>query len=158
MRRFHFPLEKVLELRRYAEREWELRLGEVTGRVVAVEQEILDWGRRRHEMRRYHASAGTLDVELLQSREGYVNLIGARVVELQHRLVALETERAKIREGYVEASRKRKALTRLKERQEREYYRGALREEGRVLDEIAGSQVIRRRSEMEEMDVQRTGL
>ncbi len=158
MRRFGFSLEKVLDLRRYAEREWELKLAEVTSRVIAVEQEILDWGRRKHDMRRYHAPAGTIDISVMQSREEYVNLIDARVAMLQHRLVALETERAKVREGYLEASKQRKALSKLKERQAHEYYREALRDEGRVLDEIAGSQVIRRRSEMEEIDVQRSDI
>jgi flagellar export protein FliJ len=158
MRRFGFSLEKVLELRRYAEREWELKLSEVTSRVIAVEQEILDWGRRRHDTRRYHADAGTIDMSVMKSCEEYVSLIDARVMTLQHRLVALEAEREKVREGYIDASKKRKALTRLKERQADEYYRNALRQEGRVLDEIAGSQVIRRRSEMEEIDVQRSGI
>jgi flagellar export protein FliJ len=72
-------------------------------------------------MRRYHAPAGTIDISVMRSREEYVSLIDSRVMMLQHRLVALETERAKVREGYVEASKKRKALTRLKERQADEY-------------------------------------
>ena len=158
MRRFGFSLEKVLELRRYTEQQWEIKLGEVTARIVAVEQEMMQWGRRRHDMRRYHAPSGTIDIGVMKSRDEYVNLIDVRVMALQHRLVALESERAKVREGYLEASKNRKALTRLKERQSENYYREALRDEGRVLDEIAGSQVIRRRSEMEETDVQRSGL
>jgi flagellar export protein FliJ len=153
MRRFRFKLEKVLELRRYAEQEWELKLAEVTGRVVAAEQEITQWARRRHDTKRFEAGAGTVDMLLLRSREDYVNRIDQRVLELQHQIVALETERSKVRGGYVEASRKRKALTRLEERQAAEYYRDALREEGRVLDEIGGSQLIRSRLETEEIDV-----
>jgi len=153
MRRFRFKLEKILELRRYTEQEWELKLAEVTGRVVAAEQEMMEWGQRRHGTRRFHAGAGTVDMLLMQSREDYVNRIDQRVLELTNQLVALETERMKVREGYVEASRKRKALTRLRERQADEYYRDALREEGRVLDEIAGSQLIRSRMETEEIDV-----
>jgi flagellar protein FliJ len=153
MRRFRFKLETVLELRRYAEQEWELKLAEVTGRVVAVEQEITDWAHRRHDSGRFHAATGTLDMLLIRGREDYVNRIDLRVRELQHRLVALETERASVRTGYVEASKKRKALTKLKERRSEEYYREALRDEGRVLDEIAGSQLIRSRLETEEIDV-----
>jgi len=153
MRRFSFKLEKVLELRRYAEQEWELKLAEVTGRVVAVEQEIVDLAKRRHATERFHAAVGTLDMMLIRGREDYVNRIDQRVLALQARLVALEAERNKVRAGYVEASRKRKALTRLKERQSSEYYRAALRAEGRVLDEIAGSQLIRSRLETEEIDV-----
>lgn len=153
MRRFRFKLEKVLELRRYAEQEWELKLAEVTGRVVAAEQEITQLARRRHDTKRFEAGAGTVDMLLLRSREDYVNRIDQRVLELQHQIVALETERSKVRGGYVEASSKRKALTRLEERQAAEYYRDALREEGRVLDEIGGSQLIRSRLETEEIDV-----
>lgn len=153
MRRFRFKLDKVLELRRYAEQGWELKLAEVTGRVVAAEQEITEWARRRHDAGRFHAAAGTLDMLLIRSREDYVNRIDQRVGELQHRLVALETERAEVRSGYVEASKKRKALTRLEERRSEEYYREALRDEGRVLDEIAGSQLIRSRLETEGIDV-----
>ena len=153
MRRFRFKLDKILELRRYAEQEWELKLAEVTGRVVTAEQEITEWARKRHDTRRFHAGAGTLDMLIMRTREDYVNRIDLRVLELQHQLVALEVERSKIRDGYMEASKKRKALTRLKERQAEEYYRDALRDEGRVLDEIAGNQLIRSRLETEEINV-----
>ncbi len=153
MRRFRFKLDKILELRRYAEREWELKLAEVTGRVVAAEQEITEWATRRHDTGRFHAGAGTVDMLLMRSREDYVMRIDQRVLQLQYQLVALEAERSKVRDGYVEASKKRKALSRLEERQAEEYYRDALREEGRVLDEIGGSQLIRSRLETEEIDV-----
>ena len=153
MRRFRFKLDKLLELRRYAEQEWELKLAEVTGRVVVAEEEIREWARRRHDTRRFHAGAGTVDMLLMRSREDYVMRIDQRVFELQYQLVALEAERSKVRDGYVEASKKRKALSRLEERQAKEYYRDALREEGRVLDEIGGSQLIRSRLETEEIDV-----
>jgi len=153
MKRFEFKLEKVLELRRYAERTWELKLAEVTGRVVAAEQEMQSWGQRRFDAGKFHAGAGTLDMTVMRSREEYVNRIDQRVLEIQHQLVALETERSKVREGFLDASRKRKALTRLKERRSEEYYQDAKREEVRVLDEIGGGQVIRRRMETEEIDV-----
>ena len=153
MRRFSFKLEKVLELRRYAEQEWELKLAEVTTRVVAVEQEIADWALRRHETGRFQASIGTLDMLLIRGREEFVNRIDLRVTELQHQMIALEAERAQVRVGYVEASKKRKALTKLKERRSEEYYREALREEGRIVDEVAASQLIRRRLETEEINV-----
>lgn len=153
MRRFRFKLDKILELRRYAEQEWELKLAEVTGRVVAAEEEITEWARRRHDSRRFHAGVGTVDMFLMRSREDYVTHIDQRVLELQYQLVALEAERSKVRDGYVEASKKRKALSRLEERQAEEYYRDALRDEGRTLDEIGGSQLIRSRMETEEIDV-----
>ena len=153
MRRFLFKLDKILELRRYHEQEWELKLAEATGRVVAAEQEITEWARRRHDTGHLHVGTGTVDMFIMRTREDYVIRIDRRVLELQHQLVSLEAERSKVRDGYLEAGKKRKALTKLKERQAEEYYRDALRDEGRVLDEIAGSQLIRSRLETEDIDV-----
>lgn len=153
MRRFSFELETVLELRRYHEQEWELKLAEVTGRVLAVENELTEWAERRHATTRVGDRAGAVDLEYLRSREDYVTLIDDRVRQLQSRLVGLEAERDRVREGYLEASSARKALTKLRERRSDEYYEDAKREEDRNLDEIAGSMHARRRSGTEENDV-----
>jgi flagellar FliJ protein len=149
MRRFEFKLEKVLELRRYYEREWELKLAESTSRVLSVEREIQDWGRRRIMTTSEAVPVGRIDMSSLRSREDFVNLVDERVEQLQSRLVALEAERDKVRQGYLEASRARKALTRLKERRAEEYYDEGQREETRTLDEIGGTIVIRRKKSEE---------
>ena len=153
MRRFAFKLEKVLELRRYAEREWEIKLAQATSRVIEVEREVGAWTRRRGETTAIRMNLGPVDVELFQGREDYVGLIDQRVAALNHRLVALEAEREKVRRGYLEASRRRKALSKLKERREDEYYHEALREETRTIDEIAGTQTVERIRKSEEADV-----
>lgn len=153
MRRFSFQLEKVLEIRRYHEQEWELKLAEVTGRALAVENELADWAQRRSATTRAGEHRGEIDLGYLRSREDYVTLIDDRVRQLQSRLVGLESERARVREGYLEASSGRKALSKLKERRSDEYYKDAKREEHRNLDEIAGSMHTRRRSESEDDDV-----
>lgn len=153
MRRFAFKLEKVLEFRRYDEREWELKLAEVTNRVIAVEQEIAGWALRRSETTGRTVATGTVDMHLLRSREEYVTLIDDRVRQLQSRLVVLEAEREKVRGGYLEASRRRKALSKLKERRSDEYYQEALKDEIRALDDISGSMTSQRRRESEEGNV-----
>ena len=153
MRRFAFKLEKVLEFRRYDEREWELKLAEVTTRLLGVEHEIGQWGHRRASLDQRSVGAGTVDVSFLQSVADYTSLIDERVHRLQTQLVAIEAERDKVRSGYLDASRKRKALTRLKERRSEEYYKDALKDETRTLDEIAGSMMSQRRREAEEGNV-----
>lgn len=152
MRRFSFKLEKILELRRYDEREWEIKLAEVTSRLIGVEQEIAGWGRRRVTMISYTVPSGRVDMSDLRSREEFVNLIDERVLALQSRLVALEAEREGVRTQYIRASSARKALSKLKERREREYYKDGLREETRTLDDI-GSQIAIRRRDSEEQHV-----
>ncbi len=149
MRRFSFKLEKVLELRRYSEREWELKLAEVTSRVVAVENELQHWAGRRVVTSRVQSGVGSIDMELLRSRADYLSLIDQNVAQLQRRIVALEVERDKVLQDYLHASRKRKALSKLKERRSREYYADAMRDQGRDIDEIGGVQAVRRINGME---------
>lgn len=153
MRRFAFKLEKVLELRRYHEREWESRLAEITGRVLDVEREISAWTGRRQATGGTRIPSGRVDMGALHSREDFLILVDERVRILRNRLVALNAERAKVRERYLEVSKRRKALSRLKERRGDDYYRESLHDEHRVLDEIAGSMASRRALESEDDDV-----
>lgn len=150
MRRFAFKLEKVLELRRFAEREWEYKLAEATSHVIGVENEISDWAERRTATSTTHVPNGRVDMGVLRSREDYVNLIEDRVLQLQSRLVTLQAEREKVRARYLEVSQRRKALSKLKERQGHEYYKGALKEETRNLDEIAVSMTAGRIAQAED--------
>ena len=150
MRRFAFKLEKVLELRRHAEREWELRLAEVTGRVVASENEMRHWAGQRHDASMLRIGAGVVDMDLLRSRDGYLDLVDSHVAQLQNRIAALEVERGKVREDYLVVSRKRKALTKLKERFAAEYYSAAVKEQNREIDEIGGTQAVQRIKDEEE--------
>lgn len=146
MRRFAFRLEKVLELRAYREREWELKLADVTGRLLGVEREIEQWAGRRVAAAQRTVEAGPVDMDDMRNRAAYVALVDGRVGALHSRLASLEVERERIRERYLEASRRRKALSRLKERRSDEYYEDSLRDEYRMLDEIAGTSTARRLS------------
>ncbi|MFP4375875.1 MAG: flagellar export protein FliJ [Spirochaetales bacterium] len=153
MRRFAFSLERVLELRRHVEREWELKLAEVTSRVVGVQQEMHRLDAQRIEMRNTRVFAGRVDMEALHSREEYVVAITRRHTELEARLVTLEQEREKVRAGYIEASSARKALDKLRERQSSVYYKEAQKEEDRAIDDISNSQQVVKMREREESDV-----
>jgi flagellar FliJ protein len=153
MRRFAFKLEKVLELRSFVEREWELKLAEATRDVIAVEGRISSWGNRRNATSAIRTESGVVDMALLRSREEYINRIDAAVERLHGELATLEEQREQVRQGYISASSARKALTRLKERRSEEYYKDAQREEARVIDEIAATQAVRRLRESEEIDV-----
>ena len=153
MRRFTFKLEKVLELRQSVEREWELKLADATRKVIDTETRISDWGAKRGEVSSLHAGVGRLDMVLLWSREDYLNRVDQQVELLQRRLVVQEEERSEVRDGYLEASSKRKALSKLKEKRSEEYYHDALREEAKAIDEVAGTQAVKRIHESEETDV-----
>jgi flagellar FliJ protein len=153
MRRFAFSLQKILEIRRHAERQWELRLAEITARVVGVDREVENLTDARSESSSSHTYVGRVDMETLASRERYVVAIDRRVADLKQKRVQLEREREKIRQGYQEASSARKALDKLRERRSSEYYKEALKEEERAIDDINNSQQVRRMENWEENDV-----
>ena len=157
MRRFAFKLEKVLELRSFVEREWELKLAEATRNVIEVESQIASWGKRRNATSALRTGTGAVDMIVLRSREEYLTRIDMAVQRLHGELATLEEQREEVRQGYIAASSARKALTRLKERRSEEYYKDALREETKVIDEIASTQAVRRIRESEDVDVQRSG-
>ncbi len=151
MRRFEFSLEKVLELRRYAEREWELKLAEVTGRIVGAEHEVSRVRGARDEVTEMGVQPGRIDMTALSGREEYLALLERRSVELRGRIARLEKEREQVRQKYLRASQSRKAISELRIRREREYYKLARKEEVRELDEIGASLAVQRLQE--EQDV-----
>lgn len=139
MRRFSFKLDKLLELRRYSERELEIKLAEAASRVIAVDREIAEWHDRRRTEASFGISGGTVDVSLLNARDDFLTLVDDRVRKLERRRRHLENERTTVADAYLEASRKRKVLSKLKERREREYYDAAKREEMKEIDEIGAN-------------------
>ncbi len=153
MRRFAFKLEKLLEIREYHEREWEIKLAEVSSRCLSVDQEIASWGERRRQETSIGYHEGPVDVSRLSDRDHYLTLIDDRVRNLRRNRDRLENERSEVQERYLEASRKRKVLTKLKERRSAEYYRTARREEGKEIDEIGATMADRRIGERGESDV-----
>ncbi len=146
MRRFHFRLQRLLELRAYRERQWEARLAEITGTCMKLS--------RRIEQTRVDARAGfsldyrqgaRLDLELLSARERYLARLDHERRALQQELTQRLQDREEVRAGYLEASRERKVLDKLRERREAEYYSEQRMEEHRVLDDINNGQAARGR-------------
>ena len=144
MRRFQFRLQRLLELRRYREREWELKLAKITG-VCLMHQKRID--EIRSELTR-----STMEKSAFQEKPDYNYLISIELynnrlkLELEDRYKVLEEENKKLKEiqkEYLEHSKRRKVLEKLKERQEREYYRLQRLEDIKAADDINSSRFIR---------------
>jgi flagellar FliJ protein len=137
MRRFRFRLEKFLELRRWKEREREIALAKVLGEVLLLEKRIEEiaglisgslYGQFRRE--------NLVDVEAMTRRELYVQRLAR---EREVRRAALVVKRRELEEArglYLQASRERKVLDKLRERRETEYYEQAVDEEYRAVDDM----------------------
>lgn len=139
MKRFQFNMEKVLELRRYEERRWEMKLGEITGKCVSVNRRIKEHAETRNKVfskRRITSESAFSDFRLA---DRYIMRLEKEKEKLSLELKEYEKEREQIKKKYLEASRKRKVIEKLKERKQEQYYHQQRKEEQKEIDDITAS-------------------
>lgn len=145
MKRFSFNLEKVLSLRKYREQETEIELGRTIGILSEIEHNIKSVVEERFRagdqfsgnsamIRSYMLYTARLDQEkerlLVEAARAEQNVEAARLV-------------------YLEASRDRKVLDKLKEKREKEYQKTALAEETKMLDDLGSARYNRNSAELQ---------
>jgi len=136
MKRFHFRLEKVLEVRQYYERLAETKLTAAAGRCALLENRLMENAQATRDAARERFARGR-DICDMQTSELYSRRLVQERERVMKALAAAETEREAARQGYVKASRDKQLLDKLRERSETEYYRAASREEVKTLDDLA---------------------
>lgn len=137
MRRFRFRLERFLQLRRYDERKWEMKLAEATGRCLKLGHDIEERERSiAQTILDRTQGVGPLDLSTYKTGEMYMQRLSLEITALEQELEAEEARREEIQNGYLEASRRRKVLDRLKEKREESYRREQRLEEFKGLDDI----------------------
>ena len=137
MRRFNFKLEKVLKLRESRERETELELGKAVGVLSALELRIKNIALEKTAAAQNRFIKGANFTEMRN-----VDLFMLRLDQTKDALLQAaaraELEVEKAREIYLETSRDRKIISKLKERQEKEYRRAVNLEEIKIIDDLSG--------------------
>lgn len=144
MKRFNFRLEKFLSIKKHHEKEWELKLAHATGACLRIENNI---DRNIFEKARTLQSrriAGAVKIDDLVYSEIYMQRLSWQNRQLENELVIKELERKKIRKGYLEASKERKVLDKLKERQAGDFYKIQRNEEMKSLDDMNNSTYAKR--------------
>jgi len=137
VRRFLFKQEKILKLRENREKETELELGKAVGILSALEQRIKQVAEAKIEA--FQSRFSTRN-DFIQIRN--YDLYILRLDQTKEALLAaaaraeLEVERVKL--IYLEASRERKIMSKLKERQEKEYRKAMRLEEIKSIDDLSG--------------------
>jgi flagellar protein FliJ len=137
LKRFRFRLERFLDLRRWKEREWEIALAKILGECLLLENRITEIGTEIGAGRLAVFTDGArVDVQAMARRELYVLRLAQERERAQVRLVEKRKEMEKVRAKYLEASKERKVLDKLKERQSGEYYVRQRDEEFKTLDDL----------------------
>jgi len=146
VKRFRFRLERLLELRAHRERQALYRLAEAAGHCVRLARRLQETeSERGAAYRSAPAAAGALDLGLFAYRERYLAWLEATRRRLSEELARREKERLEVQARYLEASRERKVLEKLKERRAAEHRHEARVEEFNVQDDVAASQFLRGR-------------
>jgi len=137
MKRFQFRLERFLELRKWKEREWELKLARVLGQCLLLEKRIGEIREEISASRQQVFSDGVrIDMIAMSRRELYIQRLTREKERSEIELVERRRELEEVRAKYLEASKARKVLDKLRERKETEYYEHALDEEYKAIDDM----------------------
>jgi flagellar FliJ protein len=136
MKRFHFALQRVLELREYAEQEAKIELGRAVGELTLIEQRIASTTEERGRAMGARFAPGNSFADMEQY-ERYIT----RLEQTRDRLL-MDAARAELvvaekRDAFMEASRERKALDKLRERRLGDYKKYAQAEEYKEADDNA---------------------
>ncbi len=143
MRRFRFDLEKLLELRAYAEREAELSLARAMGELASIESKIQALAVERTEVASQRFARGR-GVAEIRHAEAYILRLDQTKEKLLEAAAAAALAVEKEREKFIEASRERKIIDKLKEKRAAEHRKAALDEEMKVVDDISSGSAARK--------------
>jgi flagellar FliJ protein len=145
LKKFHFNLEKILNLRKYRERETELELGRAIGELTEIERRIADLALERLRAVEQRFSAGPREAEIF-SFDLYIRRLDHTRDKLLEAAARAELKVEKARSLYLEASRDRKILDKLKDKREREYRKTIFTGEIKAADDISGGAAARKQT------------
>jgi flagellar FliJ protein len=143
VKRFHFKLEKILALRLNRERETELELGKAIGALTELENRIKHVAEERVIAAAGRFGKGRGAAEIL-SYDNYILRLDKTKDALVEAAAKAELVVETARAAYIEASRDRKVLDKLKERRRKEYNSYILAEEVKILDDISSGSAARK--------------
>ena len=133
MKRFEFNLETVLKLRESEEREWENRLAAITGECVNIRRSIESF---QDEKSRCAIENQFRDVASLLVVANYQARMDSQTKTAQNKLALKEKERESVLNDFIEASKKRKILDKLKEKKLENYHHLQKKDEERKNDDV----------------------
>jgi flagellar FliJ protein len=135
MKRFKFNLEEVLELRKFREEECKLALSQAAAALNMIENEIKETAVKRHNA----ASNRFADVGEIASWENYILWLDRQTQKLMEQAAQAELIVEEKRASYIEASRKLKAMEKLKDKQQKEYRRETMNLQMAEVDDITSA-------------------
>ena len=142
MKPFTFGLQKVLNLRKYYEDEAKIELGRAVSVLADIESKLRALAAERARAAAAQFSPGNSAAMIQQYMYYLLRLDNTEEALLRNKILA-EQKVEEAREAFLEASRERKVLDKLKDKRHGEYHKEALDEETKVLDDISSGSIAR---------------
>jgi len=135
MKAFSFGLEKVLNLREFYEDEAKIELGRAIGVLADLESRLFAVGRERSRAAAVQFAPGNTAL-MIQQYMFYIIRLDNLTEQLLQEIALAEMKVEQAREAFLEASKERKVLDKLKDKRQKEYRKVMLSEETKTLDDI----------------------
>jgi flagellar FliJ protein len=145
MKRFRFNLDKLLELRQYYEREAELALARAMVELQSIQERLEKLAEERSETADERFRPGR-SVAQIQATDLYILRLDKTKEVLLEAAAKAELVVAEKRQAYIEASRDRKVLDKLREKRLKEYKYQLSLEEIKTVDDISSGSRARRQT------------
>jgi len=142
MKPFSFRLEKVLNLRKFYEDEAKIELGRAVGVLAELESKLRSLAREKADALDAQFSPENSVNEIQQYMFYLIRLENTKERLLKEAALA-EMKVEEARTKFLEASRERKVLDKLKEKGQKEHKKSILYEEAKTLDDISSGAKLR---------------
>lgn len=137
MKKFEFPLDKVLSVRKYKNDEAEIELGKAVARLEALEGDLNKIAVLYSEIPLKYS--GLSDINDLSQLENYTLFLNTKKEDLLKQIASAELVVEEKRKLYIEAHKELKVLENLKDKALEEHKKNVIREQDNVLDDIINS-------------------
>jgi flagellar FliJ protein len=134
MKKFHFPLAKLLALRHQETEQAKRSLAAVLA-TEALARDRLQEAEFRLQERTNRAAAGGFVVETYRQDRDWIRFLQGEVLKSEHAVREAEAETARFRQLLLVARQRERILEKLRERRLEAYQLELLQEEQRELDE-----------------------
>ncbi len=141
MKKFTFSLQKILDIREFEEKQAQIELGKAVAETNRIRMELERIAAER--VRIVHLKADVVSLTEMIVKEQYLTRLDMTKDRLLEDLAAAEIVVEEKRAVFTEALKKRKVLSRLKERQFTAFRRDVQKAEDIVSDDISSSRFLR---------------
>ena len=137
MKKFQFSLQKVLDLRQFAEDQAKTELAQAISHAELIKVQLAEIAQQRVDA--YASRSNCLNIEEHIVIENFITRLDIKKESLLQELAQAELIIEEKRKIYTEAMKNRKVLSKLKEKKYAEYRKNYFKKQDEIVDDISSS-------------------